>query len=122
MYPSNRNVRGRRCDHSPFPSGVDTSDANGLCPVSCQRTTMNFPTAFATSRANFILVIGRRFLVWSVVQAWNAHETEAERKGLVDLDLRSPWRTSRKLQEEKVNYQGGLWLIPGSLTCNLIMI
>jgi len=65
--PSKYNARDRRRDHSPFPSGVTASGAKEMHPIAYQRTAMNFLTAFANSYANFILVIGRRFAVQSVV-------------------------------------------------------
>jgi len=63
---SNHNARDHRRDHSPFPSGVTVSGAKEMLSTGSQRTMVNFLTAFATSYANFILVIGRRLVVWSV--------------------------------------------------------
>ena len=66
--PSNCGLRDRRRDLSPFPSRVTASGMKETHSVGYQRTAMNFPTAFATSYANFILVIGRRSAVESVIR------------------------------------------------------
>ena len=46
---------------------------------------MNFFMLFATSAASFILVIGRRFEVKSLIATYGWCEIEANRKGFVEF-------------------------------------
>ena len=46
---------------------------------------MNFFTHLATSAANFVLLIGRRFAVEPVVLIWDAHEISENQFDLVAL-------------------------------------
>jgi len=48
-----------------------------------KRTAMNFFMVFATSAANFILVIGRRSLVKSVVGIYGGAEINGDRTGFL---------------------------------------
>ena len=52
-----------------------------------KRTAMNFFMLFASSAANFILVIGRRFAVKSVVGICDGCEIDANRMGSVRFHL-----------------------------------
>lgn len=48
-----------------------------------KRTAMNFFKAFATSTANFILVIGRRFAVKSIVEIYDECEIDIKQADFV---------------------------------------
>ena len=54
-----------------------------------KRTAMNFFMRFATSVASFILVIGLRFTVKSVVEICGKCEIDAERMDFVSLTFDS---------------------------------
>ena len=46
--------------------------------IYCERTSTNFRMLFATWAANFILVIGRRFAVKSVIGIYEKYEFDVD--------------------------------------------
>ena len=57
--------------------------------MSHKRTAMNFFMLFAISAANFILVIGRRFTVKSVVEICGEYEIDANQMSFMGFTFES---------------------------------
>ena len=87
--------------------------------MSSKRTAMNFAMHFATSVANFILVIGRLLAVKSVVGICDGGETRSTQTGWVFLFyLQFPGRAPDKLGG-KIDQRSHWCIYAELLTCNL---